>query len=53
MNFELYYFVPWPKCQKVQDTAPREMFSYTDSDTEAGIFVNKQWLDDNISDYGF
>ena len=47
--FELYYFIPWPKCQDIQETAPKEQWSFTDPDTDAGIFVNKEWYDNNNS----
>lgn len=53
MDFSLYYFLPWPLCQEVQNTAPREYWSYTDPDMETGIFVEKEWLDNNRKEYGF
>lgn len=53
IHFELYYFIPWQQCQEIQETAPRGFWSFTDSDTEAGIFVNKKWLDENRQNYGF
>ncbi len=52
MDFELYYFIPWPQCQEIQETAPREFWSFTDPDTEAGIFVNKEYFDNNPHNYG-
>ena len=52
IHFELYYFIPWPQCQEIQETAPKEYWSFGDPDTEAGIFVNKEWLDENRQTYG-
>jgi hypothetical protein len=53
MNYPLYYFIAWPECQKVQDFAPKEYWSFTDPDTYSGIFVEKKWFDIHMKDYGF
>ena len=52
MDFELYYLIPWPQCQELQEDAPRNVWSFTDPDTVAGIFVEKEWFDENRKDYG-
>lgn len=51
MDFELYYFIPWPLCQKLYD-APRDVWSFTDADTSSGVFIEKGWFDENRQNYG-
>lgn len=51
-KYNTYYLLPWPECQEVQDTAPREFWSFTDADTHTGIFVEKNWFDSNRDKYG-
>ena len=52
MDFETYYLIPWPQCQEIQDTAPREFWSFTDCDTHTGIFIEKDWFDKHRIEYG-
>lgn len=43
-NYPLYYYLPWPECQKYE-----EMPGFGDNSTfdafEYGYFVDKEWLD--------
>jgi hypothetical protein len=51
MNYEKYYFVPWPDCQVYED------IDDDDPDVvrvEGGAFVSMRWLfeDEEENDYG-
>ena len=52
MDFDLYYFIPWPKCQKIQDSLSRDFWSFTDPEFPAGIFIDKNWFDKNKKIHG-
>jgi len=53
MSYDLYYYVPWPKSQKLQDSGPKEYWSFADCDFHgAGVFVEKEWLEKHGKEFG-
>lgn len=52
MNYDQYYFIPWPDSQILLELDPeKENWSYTDPDFPSGAFVSKEWLNE-LADNG-
>ena len=47
---EMYYCVPWPECQKIQNVAPKSKWMY--SYLHNAILIDSEWFDNNKEKHG-
>lgn len=50
-NYDLWYFIPWPESQKIEDIEGHEDFCDWSS-LCPGLFVYKKWFDEIKDAYG-
>ncbi len=50
VKYQLYYYIPWPECQKLwEDDSIHKFISLTE---DGEVFVDKLWFDKNRDNYG-
>ena len=42
MNYDLYYFIPWPESERYAEVDENSEYVY---DVGVGAFVDKEWAD--------
>ena len=43
LNYEQYYFIPWPDSQTVEEEVDEEFIVPAE---DGGVFLSKEWLDE-------
>lgn len=50
-DWALYYYIPWPECQRFSELDENGEFTFGTETT--GIMADKDWVDEIVKENGF